>query len=335
MKFLLAMGFALLALWAVAANAAPPPAEAPPPDFAGAQYIDSQGCVFLRTGAGWIALLDRDGALACGYPPTFSARRLTPEVDPLATPIEPGPQGLEEALASALADGLRDGELITDTAPRAVIAPPPPVPTAQSGPLAALPDMIEALPALREASFAGGRPNERLCVLLGPATPGEIKPALGDDPTQGLCGPLVHLDLPALSDPAREVAEVSVATVDKPAAAPAPNAAAAASGARAGRTTAKAAPPASPVARSPVAPPQAEMVPHWARFVQIGRFEGDSAADAAMARLRAIGYPVARSKAVAPHPNERLVLAGPFPDRARLIAALADLRKRGYAAVPR
>ena len=36
------------------------PAEAPPPDFTAAQYIDSQGCVFVRVAEGWRARIARD-----------------------------------------------------------------------------------------------------------------------------------------------------------------------------------------------------------------------------------------------------------------------------------
>ena len=335
MKFLLAMGFALLTLWAVAAKAASPPAEAPPPDFVGAQYIDSQGCVFARDGAGWTARLDRDGNPICGYPPTYSARRLVPEGDPLAPLSGRGPQGMEEALADALAEGLRDGELQGDDRPRAAIEHKP-VPPPRSGELAALPAMIESLPAIRQASFGGGRPNDRLCDLLGPAPVSDIRPSLGGDPTQGLCGPLVHLDLPHVQDKivlAGDASEVAPrpavdpvrAGTAKPRIAGAHSATAAVPGRVGDRTSSK------PAAQKELV----EMVPHWARFVQIGRYRDDASADAAMGRLRAIGYPVARSHAAAPHPAERLVLAGPFSDRARLIAALADLRKRGYAAVPR
>ena len=68
-----------LVFWVVAPAAAVAldqgPAEPPPADFAGRQYIDSRGCVFLRDAEGtWTARRSRDGTAVCGYPPTLSAR---------------------------------------------------------------------------------------------------------------------------------------------------------------------------------------------------------------------------------------------------------------------
>jgi hypothetical protein len=50
------------------------PAEVPPADFAGQQYVDSKGCLFLRAGrpgnVAWIARVTRDGQPLCGNPPS-------------------------------------------------------------------------------------------------------------------------------------------------------------------------------------------------------------------------------------------------------------------------
>lgn len=53
------------------------PAELPPSDFSGQQYVDSRGCVFLRAGYGgqvqWVQRINSARQPLCGYPPTFGA----------------------------------------------------------------------------------------------------------------------------------------------------------------------------------------------------------------------------------------------------------------------
>lgn len=63
---------AALALWVAPVSAAP---EAPPPDgYAGAQFVDSQGCAFSRATLGeqviWADVLDASGQPLCGMEPT-------------------------------------------------------------------------------------------------------------------------------------------------------------------------------------------------------------------------------------------------------------------------
>jgi hypothetical protein len=50
------------------------PAEVPPPDYAGQQYVDSKGCLFMRAGPKgdetWIPRVTRDGVPLCDNPPS-------------------------------------------------------------------------------------------------------------------------------------------------------------------------------------------------------------------------------------------------------------------------
>jgi hypothetical protein len=63
------------------------PAELPPSDYNGQQYVDSKGCLFLRAGDGgqvlWLPRVTRQGQSVCGYPP--SGGRVPLGVDPGAT----------------------------------------------------------------------------------------------------------------------------------------------------------------------------------------------------------------------------------------------------------
>lgn len=63
---------AALALWAAQAGAAPD--VAPPDGYAGAQFVDAQGCAFSRVVLGgkvvWADVLDASGNPVCGMEPT-------------------------------------------------------------------------------------------------------------------------------------------------------------------------------------------------------------------------------------------------------------------------
>ncbi|WP_135449209.1 MULTISPECIES: hypothetical protein [Tabrizicola] len=62
------------------------PAELPPPDYAGQQYVDSRGCLFLRAGTPgnpvWVPRVTRQGAPMCDNPP--SGRRVPVAEDGVA-----------------------------------------------------------------------------------------------------------------------------------------------------------------------------------------------------------------------------------------------------------
>nr|WP_252727208.1 SPOR domain-containing protein [Paracoccus sp. C2R09] len=72
------------------------------------------------------------------------------------------------------------------------------------------------------------------------------------------------------------------------------------------------------------------MIPAGARYVQVGIFADDASADASLRRIAGRGHPTAQ---IRPSGDEgpRIILAGPFGERAALVAALADLRVGGFA----
>lgn len=238
------------------------PAEAPPADFFARQYIDSKGCVFLRTEDGvWQARVARDGAPICGYPPTLSARGL--DGKPRLRALDPDAgrsraELLERALSQTILTEVRPGELVSDPQPMEKLPDMGPEP-APSGPAIALQAAVTAAPALRQEMGAGLKPNLRLCELLGyDGKPGEA--GLGNDPSQGYCGSLPPSDLSRLSfarpigsstrDQQPAAPAQSDAPIEKAAAVATPAQTAKAAGSDAAARAATL--PARPVARTPV-----------------------------------------------------------------------------------
>lgn len=81
--------------------------------------------------------------------------------------------------------------------------------------------------------------------------------------------------------------------------------------------SAKNTPPAAPIANS-----------H--RYVQVGTFGVIGNADAAVARLRALGLPVRIGDYTKRGKTYRIVLAGPFADAGQLQAGLTSARRAGF-----
>ena len=67
------------------------PAELPPADYAGLQYVDSKGCMFVRAGTAaevlWVPRVSREGTPVCGNPP--SGRRVPVAEDGAAEAFAP------------------------------------------------------------------------------------------------------------------------------------------------------------------------------------------------------------------------------------------------------
>lgn len=108
-------GIAACILAALPALAREPlrPAELPPPDFLGQQYVDSRGCAFVRAGIGgevlWIPRVSREGRQLCID--AGSGKRVPVAEDGAAlgvAPVEkakPGKKTAAEPVASDVAAG--------------------------------------------------------------------------------------------------------------------------------------------------------------------------------------------------------------------------------------
>jgi cell division septation protein DedD len=80
------------------------PAELPAADYAGQQYVDSKGCMFVRAGTAakvlWVPRVSRDGVPLCGNPPSGKRVPVAEEVGVQPVPdaggtvaqaVDPGP----------------------------------------------------------------------------------------------------------------------------------------------------------------------------------------------------------------------------------------------------
>ncbi|SHL91289.1 Cell division protein FtsN [Paracoccus solventivorans] len=155
------------------------PAEPPPPDFTGRQYIDANGCVFLRTEAGWRARLSREGAAICGWPPTLAARGADAPSPP---GTEPRAAQIERLLTETIITNLHEGELVAgETLPPvrgagdSAAGEAPPAARPDADPLG-IGRMIATAPDLRR-QLVGPARAEHMCKLIGASDP------------LGLCGP--------------------------------------------------------------------------------------------------------------------------------------------------
>ncbi|NHF71666.1 SPOR domain-containing protein [Paracoccus xiamenensis] len=222
-----------------------------------------------------------------------------------------------------------------------------------TGPGAEIARALHADPVLEARMTAAIDPNARLCALLGLKSLAGNGWSVGADPTRGYCKGLAPQALPSLREPVKEAGRKGAASslqpaakgAEMPAARPQPSpATGAASQARATTAKSDSAAADAPGGRQNATAERPAMrkggsasvgagdpggnVPANARFVQIGEFNADGVT-AAVAAIRAMGYPVARQT----KPNsqgQRIIVAGPFDNRERLIAALDRLRRAGY-----
>ena len=317
------------------------PAEEPPSDFAGSQYIDSHGCVFTRNGKLWAARVGRDGMPVCGYPPTPVGTLIRPHLPPALE----GMGRIEAELVHAITANLAAGDLVTDPRPSAR-ASDLPVAGLQGGEdqdraaasvVTQIQGALSATGPIRIAVAGSTAPGRRLCASLGLDQTASHRAALGDV-TAGLC-----------STPLPQTSALRIAEAEAGAAA----AVAARSGAdvaakirphaernkgqpqKTRRETKK--PKASAAATRPTAIRQspsgtrkdrspANMIPARARYLELTGVGNDT--DAALARLHALGLPASRARIAGS--ATPIVLAGPFHSRQSIVSAYDQLTRAGF-----
>lgn len=284
------------------------PAETPPSDFVAPQYVDSEGCVFLRAGVegavSWVPRVTRDRKPLCGYPPSLSpVVEASPEDAPAvaADATTAAPQADAPAMTAETDPAPAAGDPAAKAAAKAAIAT---VAAAVARPESDRPAKTwkkrTRFPAVRvqPADAAEALALDRL--TLGPD---EIRPA-SDMPDEILCPS-------AVPQPRRFAIKGGGSTVLC---------------IRPGRGLEQARVPRLPATEMALLARQPRAEAQDGRYVQVGAFLDPANARSVRQSLAALGLPAA----VAEGGALEIVLAGPFTEEASARAALRRLRGTGF-----
>lgn len=294
------------------------PKELPPAAYRGNQYVDSAGCVFIRAGVGgqttWVPRVSRDRKLVCGYEPTFPPGLLD-GVEALKAPVPevatPAPAKMAEPSAPA-------SETVAVPVPAAATPPvkayagptPPPTPAparATDGSVR----LVRVGPVGKAATYCLARIDRAQRYLLSDGRRvTRCSEASADAPVAYLNG----LGMPglAVAEGPPSPAEIRRAL-------------------KADRGDYRVVWSNGRIATAVAAPAKPRPDPAGAgRYVQVGVFADPANADRAIARLKALGLPVASAMSRKGGKPIKAVLAGPFATSDDVQSALALARRSGY-----
>ncbi len=304
------------------------PAEFPPSGYAGTQYVDSRGCVYVRAGfagaVNWVPRVRRNKDLLCGFKPSLSASELAASATAGAAPV-----GAAITAAPVLTPSIPVLRAERPVAPvQTVRSVPRPAPSVAARPVSALPAVAPVrAPAIYTAPPAVRPASPVMAVAIAPPLPvvkitvpsgyrqafsdGRLNPERGGQTARGEA----------------QMNQVWTQTVPRRLIE---------SGARVARVARAPQVPTLISSKSaPVASASEKAAPATRgggyRFVQVATFGDVRNATNTVRRLQALGLPVSRAKVSRKGQSLQIVFAGPISTRADLNRALIQVRAAGFS----
>ena len=183
----------MLAAGAATAQSSGVPAEFPPDDYTGTQYVDSRGCAFIRAGIGgltdWVPRVSRSREQLCNFEPTFAVAPPAPApIDPslIIEITPPAPQTAQVPPVATRSPAPVVADTATGPGPLPpIVTPPPGSPRVVNAPAPAAPP-----PSVSLAEACAGRFGVQ---------PGFVSATTGQ-PID--CGPAPQVAAPVVEAPA-------------------------------------------------------------------------------------------------------------------------------------
>lgn len=355
--------------WGKTLSSVDGPAEKPPASYSGKQYVDSNGCIFVRAGydgnVNWVPRVTRDKKVICGYKPTFAqgavpqptpAPKPAPEIVVAAPAPKPAPRAVGAPIETVavktdpprirVAPAAQPAPVVAAAPAPRVVAPKPKPPTPQQIAYAirtACPQydkvaqdhmlLVNGYPVRcgPQTEIPGGRPYALAAGGGAGAGAGAAAPVAAPKPAAPAGYKVAWSDdrLNTRRGPQTAAGDAQMAQVFEPGKVPMVPKKVTRTAA-APRGVAQGGAYVVATKNAPQAVVPAPAAAAGKAYVQVGTFGVAANATATAARLKAAGLPVAMATVSQGGKTLQIVLAGPFTSTAQLQNGLTLARRAGF-----